>query len=185
MKCTLRFLCRIAIVSIGLPCIAQNAQTWGDLRFGMTELQVRTALKARAFRPTDPNKFKEQPIDKSYGLFAGGTVPETSVKGFDGQATILFEKTSKKLALINLMLTPTESTDADKSFAYTYLKESLLKKYGRPISSSGCGEASGLHECKMLFRTGGQSIDALIDIADQVPLFAFITYAPVGASKGL
>jgi hypothetical protein len=151
----------------------------------MTELQVRTALKARGFKPVGFNNPNEQPADKSFGLRTVGTVAETAVKGFDGKATILLDKTSKTLALINLTLRPTESSYEDRAFAYTDLKESLLKKYGGPISSSGCGEASGLHECKMLFRAGGQSIDVMIDVVDEVPLFAFISYAPVGASKGL
>ena len=96
MNDTLRILGLIAIAYVGLPCIAQNVQTWGGLRFGMTELQVRTALKARGFKPVGFNNPNEQPADKSFGLRTVGTVAETAVKGFDGKATILLDKTRRR-----------------------------------------------------------------------------------------
>jgi hypothetical protein len=93
----------------------------------------------------------DQPADKSTDLFTGGLVSETGVNGFSGQATILFDKTSKKLSAIALFLTPLkDASNVDKSVAYKRLRENLLKKYGSPVERVGCDEEAT--ECHLIFK---------------------------------
>jgi len=93
---------------------AQSVPTWGGLRFGMSEAQVRSALGPK-MRKVDPGP-ENQPIAESSHKFNAGVVRETSVKGFDGEATLLFDKTSKKLSMISLMLKPQKDiSDQDKA----------------------------------------------------------------------
>ena len=167
---------------------AQNVKTWGGLSFGMTETQVRVDLGSRMLK-VGPD---EQPLDKSSHDFTGGKVRVTEIKGFEGDATLFFDKTSKKLAMVALFLTPIkDSSDEDKSFAYTRLREDLLKRYGPPVKRVECTEAEietapGPRTCKLIFRSEGQTIDAFMTSTNAgVPLIIHIVYEPIGANKGI
>ena len=99
------------------------------------------------------------------------------MKGFDGEATLLFDKTSKKLCMISLMLKPQKDmSDQDKADAYSRLRDDLVKKYGPPVSVKGSTS---------IFRSGGQSIDVFATVIDGVPYFVFIDYEPTDAAKGI
>lgn len=100
------FLCSF---SLGLLA-AQNVRTWGGLTFGMTEGQVRTVLGSRMLKP-GPN---DQPAGESSRQFTGGLVIENAIDGFSGQATLLFDKESKKLSAITLFLTPLKDSNGQR-----------------------------------------------------------------------
>ena len=156
---------------------AQGVPTWGGLRFGMTEAQVRSVLGGKMLKP-GPGP-ENQPADKSSHDFVAGEVRELSVKGFEGNATLLFNKSSKKLSMVTLMLTPQkESGDQDKVFAYSRLREDLVKKYGSPVS---------VEENTTIFRSGGQSIDVFTALSSTngLPLFVYITYEATNTAKGI
>jgi hypothetical protein len=154
---------------------AQNVATWGGLRFGMTEAQVRSTLGPK-MRKVDPGP-ENQPIDESSHKFNAGVVRETSVKGFDGEATLLFDKTSKKLSMISLMLKPQKDiSDQGKADAYSRLRDDLVKKYGPPVSVKGS---------TTIFRSGGQSIDVFAYVINDVMYFVHINYEPTDAAKGI
>ncbi len=165
-----RFL--LYAVTLGTLC-AQSVQTWGGLSFGMTVTQVRAVLKSR-MREAEPK-------DQTY------VVHEFGVRGFEGDVTLLFDKTSKKLTVVQVLLAPLKgSTDQDKSFAYEQMRDDLLKKYGSPVERAGCdNDASESATCHLIFKTGGQSIDARISVTYGVPEVAFVVYEPSGAIKGL
>jgi hypothetical protein len=81
---------------------------------------------------------------------------------------------------------PQAATRCSSASQWIFLKESLMSKYGKPISVSGCGDADDLHSCEMLFRSEGQSVSADVTVtAEGVPLGAYIIYTPSGAAKGL
>jgi hypothetical protein len=166
-------------------CYAQ--ETWGGLRFGMTEIQVRSALKSRKLKLLG---LEEQPSTKS--LYSIVAVRETSVEGFDGSAIPLFDKTSRRLSKIDLLLKLENTDSINKALAYTSLKESLVKKYGAPASSTGCEKADAdaalvIYSCTMLFRSSGQSVSmtATISVTEGIPLFIGVFYAPIAGVKGL
>jgi hypothetical protein len=163
----------LILAAFGTLC-AQNVATWGGLRFGMTEEQVRSALGPK-MRKVDPGP-ENQPIDESSHKFISGVVRETSVKGFDGEANLLFNKTSKKLSMISLMLKPQKDiSDQDKADAYSRLRDDLVKKYG-PLSVKGSTS---------IFRSGGQSIDVFASVIDDGMYFVYIDYEPTDAAKGI
>jgi hypothetical protein len=126
----------------------------------------------------------DQPLDNTSGLFTGGVIREVEVDGFAGEATVLFDKKSKKLSTVTLFLKPrSDLTDLDKSLAYMRLRDDLLKKYGSPVGRTGCGE--GDTECHLLFKSGGQSIDAVVELFDGVPLLLHIAYESSSILKGI
>jgi hypothetical protein len=170
----------LLMVIMAFNLFAQGAKTWEGLTFGSTESQVRAALGKRMTEPTED----EQPVDKSYGLYAAGIIRDAAVKGFTGKATILFDKATKRLARINLMLTPFKnSSDEDERAAYEQLRDNLLKKYGAPLSRIGCqGEDLG---CKLTFKANGQAVNVDAVARDGVPLSVFISYEPIKAIKGI
>jgi hypothetical protein len=64
-------------------------------------------------KPRGPD---EQPIDKTYNLFTGGVIDSAPIHGFDGNVTLLFSADGKRLAHIDLDLTPVKDlSDEDKS----------------------------------------------------------------------
>ena len=139
----------LILAAIGTLSAAQSVPTWGDLRFGMTEAQVRSVLGPKMLAPTPGPE--HQPADKSSHNFIGGIVQETSVKGFDGEADLIFDKGTKKLSLVSLMLTPKrELSNQEKLLAYSRLRDDLVKKYGPPVS---------VKDDATIFLSGGQSID--------------------------
>jgi hypothetical protein len=141
----------------------------------MTETQVRSALGARVLKPKPGPE--NQPADESSRDFVAGVVRETSVKGSDGEAKLLFDKANKKLSMITLMLTPQRDiSDQDKAAAYSRLRDDLVKKYGPPV---------GVKENTTIFRSGGQSIDVFAALWNTVPLAVHITYEPTNANKGI
>jgi hypothetical protein len=170
---------------------AQNTPTWGGLSFGMTETQVRAILGSTMLK-AGPGP-DEQPADESSPLFIGGKVRVNDIKGFEGDASLDFDKTSKKLSLVTLFLKPLkDSSDENKSLAYKRLREDLLKKYGSPVERAGCSEEEITDprtlsvECHLIFRSKGQTIDASMSSwHGGVPLLVYITYERTGAIKGI
>jgi hypothetical protein len=163
---------------------AQNIPTWGGLSFGMTEMQVRAVLKSGMLK-VGPGP-DEQPIDKSVSFFTGGKVHVMDIKGFEGDASLDFDKTSKKLSLVTLFLTSLkESTDVDKWYDYKRLREDLLKKYGSPVERTGCSEEEHEDQCRLIFRSKGQTVDVLMTVHQVALAIVYIVYAPIGASKGI
>jgi hypothetical protein len=143
----------------------------------MTETQVRAVLKSRMLK-AGPD---DNPVNGFADGFVGGKVRENSVTGFEGDASLIFDKTSKKLSAITLMLLPLkDASDLEKRTAYTRAKEGLLKKYGSPVERIGCFEES--EKCQLIFRVSGQTVDATIWSGP--PAIAFIVYEPVSAAKG-
>lgn len=163
---------------------AQNVPTWGGLSFGMTEVQVRAVLKSRMLK-VGPGP-DDQPRDKSAPFFTGGKVRVMDIKGFEGDASLDFDKTSKKLSLVTLFLTSLkESTDLDKWYDYKRLREDLLKKYGSPVERTGCSEEENEDQCQLIFRSKGQSVDVLMTVHRVTLAIVYIVYEPIGASKGI
>ena len=153
---------------------AQSVPTWGDLRFGMTEAQVRSVLGPKMLAPARGPEL--QPADKSSPNFIGGIVQETSVNGFDGEVNLIFDKGTKKLSLVSLMLTPKrELNNQDKLLAYSRLRGDLVKKYGPPVS---------VKDDATIFRSGGQSIDVFAPMSNGVPQLVHIAYEPINTAKG-
>lgn len=142
----------------------------------MTEAQVRSVLGAKMLKP-GPGP-ENQPADKSSHDFVAGEVRELSVKGFEGEASLLFNKSTKKLSMVTLMLTPQkESSDQEKAGAYSRLREDLVKKYGSPVS---------VEDNTTIFRSGGQSIDVFATLSSNgVPLYVHIAYEPTNTAKGI
>jgi hypothetical protein len=165
---------------------AQNVPTWAGLSFGMTEVQVRAVLKSRMLR-VGPGP-DEQPIDKSASFFTGGKVRVIDIKGFEGDASLFFDKASGKLSLISLFLTSLkESTHLDKWYDYKRLREDLLKKYGSPVERRGCSEEEEEEEdsCDLIFRSNGQTVDVQMTVHQVTPAMVYVVYEPIGASKGI
>jgi hypothetical protein len=153
---------------------AQTVPTWGGLRFGMTEAQVRLVLGTKMLKP-DPGP-ENQPADQSSRDFVAGVIRESSIKGFDGKASLLFDKSSKKLSMVTLMLAPQKDiSDQDKATAYSRLRDDLVKKYGPPVS---------VKDNTTIFRSGGQSIDVFAALWDGVPQLVHIVYEATNTDKG-
>lgn len=167
---------RLALVLAAIGTLyAQGVLTWGGLKFGMTETQARLVLGAKMLKP-DPGA-EHQPVDQSSGNAVMGVVRETSVKGFDGEASLLFDKGSKKLSMVTLMLTPQKDlSNQAKTDAFSRLHNDLVKKYGPPVSVT---------DNTIIFRSGGQSIDVFATLANDVPLLVHIAYEPTSAAKGI
>src|SRR5471030_2396128 len=127
---------RLALILAAIGTMsAQCVPTWGGLRFGMTEAQVRSVLGAKMVK-VGPGP-ENQPIDELSHDFIAGEVRELSVKGFEGRASLLFD--------------PLKSiSDQAKINAYSQFSDDLVKKYGPPVS---------VKEFSRIFRSGGQSID--------------------------
>jgi hypothetical protein len=141
---------RLALILAAIGTMsAQGVPTWGGLRFGMTEAQVRSVLGAKMVK-VGPGP-ENQPIDELSHDFIAGEVRELSVKGFEGRASLLFDKSSKRLSVVTLLLEPLKSiSDQAKINAYSQFSDDLVKKYGPPVS---------VKEFSRIFRSGGQSID--------------------------
>jgi hypothetical protein len=151
----------------------QGAPTWGGLRFGMTEIQVRSVLGTKMLKP-EPGP-ENQPLDTS--SYDAGRVVELSVKGFEGHASLIFDKGSKRLSIVTLWLTPKKDlSNQDKVLAYWRLCDDLVKKYGSPVST---------REFTTIFRSDGQSIDVLASLNEGVPNLVYIAYEPTNADKGI
>ena len=168
---------RLALILAAIGTMsAQGVPTWGGLRFGMTEAQVRSILGTKMLKP-EPGP-EHQPLDKSSHNFVSALVRELSVNGFEGKASLLFDKSSKKLSMVTLMLTPQkESSDQDKASAYSRLRDDLVKKYGSPVS---------VEENTTIFRSGGQSIDVFATLSSNgVPLSVYIAYEATNTAKGI
>jgi hypothetical protein len=120
---------------------------------------------------------EHQPADESSHDFIAGLVRETSVKGFEGEANLLFDKSSRKLSMITLTLTPQKDiSDLDKAAAYSRLRDDLVKKYGPPVS---------VKEYTTIFRSGGQSIDVFASTLNGVPQLVHVAYEAVNTAKGI
>lgn len=161
---------------------SEAIHTWGGLNFGMTEAQVRSVLGSKMIQAGLIKAGADDQSEVIDRLFIGATTRESGVEGFDGHASLFFGKADKKLARINLMLDPNSSTDSEKISAYRGLRDNLLKKYGTPVSTSGCAddapEGFAADDCNMIFRTGGQTLTVWITHRG-VPGFAVIVYEPL------
>jgi hypothetical protein len=154
---------------------AQGVPTWGGLRFRMTVAQVRSVLGTRMVKPSPGSE--HQPVDQTAHDIFLGVVRETSIKGFEGDVNLGFDKDSKKLSLVTLMLLPQKNiSDQEKANAYARLRMDLVEKYGPPVS---------VGEYITIFRSGGQSVEVFASLADDVPRLVRIVYEPTNAAKGI
>jgi hypothetical protein len=177
MKSQSRLFASLTLVLAAIGTVSaqvqQGAPTWGGLRFGMTEAQVRSILGAKMLKP-EPGP-ENQPLDTS--SYDAGRVVELSVDGFEGNASLIFNKGSKRLSTVTLWLTPKKDlSNRDKVIAYGRLCNDLVKKYGSPVSTQ---------EFTTIFRSKGQSIDVFASLDEGVPNVVYIAYEPTNASKGI
>ena len=150
---------------------ASAQTTWGGLRFGMSEQQVKAALGRRALR------------DKDGAL----VVKNINLHGFHGDAAFGFSETSKRLEVIVIMLFPRDCVDAqdghapdehqaiERQVAAAFLWKDLSAKYGKPVTS----ECDHTYDCKAVWQTSSSAIlKAHVLGLDDYPIAIMLDYMP-------
>ena len=134
-------------------------ETWGGLKFGMTEGEAQSALKSRATK-TIRDAASEQPVGSD--LYAAIQVTDVKVSDLPGKANLLFDAKTKKLAQINVsLLLDGSSMSIGSRMAYnSIIPESLSAKYGKPLIDFTC-PGYGI-SCSAKWKDGKQVISLTI-----------------------
>lgn len=174
------FVLSFALFSGTLLLPAQ--QTWNGLRFGMTEAEVKIALKGTMI-PAGPKDQPDEPMDFYYG----GRVENLTLEGLPGGAGLAFNKKSKKLVFVLVTFIPKKLQEQSPTVGR--IRDDFVKKYGSPALSRGFGP-EGCDErisdsCHLIFHNAGQSIDVHFLTADEDLIGVEVQYEPFGASPAI
>jgi hypothetical protein len=173
-----------------LPLVGQT--TWGGLRFGMTEMEVRAAMGDRLETIVDP------PGPESYIPFH---VKSVVIGRASGVANLAFDIQKKTLRAVGLDLSRTEKFTGDapemgpRAAGYDDVSKSLLQKYGKPVDEVGrCPTMEevldyfirdhfnrgplGTIKCSRLWREPQQTIEMKVDVIGSA-LFLTVSYKPL------
>ena len=187
----------ILLVFLTSPAFCQD--TWGGLRFGMTQGQARVALKDR------PNSSRTEPAHAEFHtpemFFID--VQDVMAGQHKGVAYVGFDK-DLKLDKVTLNFSVSKNEPgcfsgisaeevATRSMTLTDTSEKMLERYGAPVSESGTfptsreltsyyslgqsGVAIKILEGQRIWRTEGQVIDEIFTLPCG-NLFLFMSYKP-------
>lgn len=126
----------VVLLLAALPVLGQA--TWGGLRFGMTEAQVKAVLKGRVIPTTggSPGTQEYTPLK----------IPSVTAGGAKGLGELSFNVRQKTLERIWLDFSrydekssggPSDDESATRITTYGYISRSLLEKYGKPVNETG------------------------------------------------
>jgi hypothetical protein len=172
------------LVLAALPVFGQA--TWGGLRFGMTEAEVKAVLKGRVVATGNP------PGTEMYTPLRMPSVTAGSAKGM---GTLSFNIRTKTLQRVWLDFSRHDTDSSaelpldDSSIritTYGDISRSLLEKYGRPVNETGyCPTEdemvehfvhnSGTIKCTRLWRQQHQTIEMDLSVPGR-SLFLWIEY---------
>lgn len=125
----------LILTLFALPLVGQT--TWGGLRFGMTEAEVRVAIRGRV------EATGNTPGTQFYTPFR---IKSVTIGPATGIGTLSFDVKKKTLQRVWVNLSRKDettlaelSTDevAARVAAYDYVSKQLLEKYGRPVNETG------------------------------------------------
>ena len=122
------------IVLASLLCSAFGQTTWGGLRFGMTEAQVKAAMKGQ-IEPTGAEP--ATPFYWPFRIKSAKVGPATGIAelGFDVKKTL--QRVSLDLSRYGDLPEITADEQASRVSAYVYVSSQLLEKYGKPVNETG------------------------------------------------
>jgi hypothetical protein len=173
------------LVLTALPVFGQA--TWGGLRFGMTESEVKAVLKGRV--AATGNALGTQ-------MYTPLNMPSVTVGSAKGRGTLSFDVKTKTLQRIWLDFsrydkdTSAEVSQDESSTritTYNYISRSLLEKYGRPVNATGycptedelvehfVRDSHGSIKCTRLWRAPHQTIGMELAVIGQ-SLFLQVEY---------
>jgi hypothetical protein len=169
----------------------QGQSTWGGLRFGMTETEVKEVLKDRAVSTGDkpgPNplyytavRLASVEIQVPYSTtFTASQKPEFPI--IKGTGALDFD--TKKGTLLRISLdfgshekNPSTNDKGLRAVAYSYISDQLTEKYGNPSSQNGhcfatrneifekfVYDPDSIAKCSKMWRKDGQSIEMQADL---------------------
>jgi hypothetical protein len=161
-----------AVCAIALAVLTHGqvfAQTtWHDLRFGMTETEVKAQLGNGVNRPVPDDQ-----TDVDHPSYVGWEVL-IEVEHIPGKALILFDKKTHRCTGVDLDLDPAKLVGAvKKSISVKALLESLENKYGNPFRTE-----DGLITKATTWRTKDQIVECRVLFVRDMPDVIFIRYRP-------
>jgi len=157
------------------PALAFSQPTWNGLRFGMSELEVKQVLRARAMPPSASEKFTNEHLHTYIGL----VVHSFTIEDLVGTASLCFDIKTKKLASVGITLNPPPGVD---SYAVKLrikdLRQDFIEKYGLPLLEPECSDLS----CEIIWKNGGQTIRMLVLNPTGVVI---LSYQPVNSTPDI
>ena len=126
-------MCRLILILTAFATQLISQTTWGGLRFGMTETEVKAALKDQLQVSIDESGAQRYKI-KSVKV---GPTTGTGDLSFDPKDKTLLsiwldfsyeERTLRELPVSDVV---------DRVLAYEYVSKQLLERYGRPLIETG------------------------------------------------
>lgn len=125
MKRTLQ----IFLVMLAIASLVGAQETWRGLRFGMTEAEVKAAAPAaRVERLESPGPGA---LPFAYSMTA--MKMPTTIEDVFGNARLLFDKRTHRLAAISIILEMDGMATRDRASAVKRILEALENKYGEPF----------------------------------------------------
>jgi hypothetical protein len=124
----------LIVMAFTLPVVGQT--TWGGLRFGMSEAEVKAAMKGRV--ETTGNAPGTQGYTPLW-------IKSVNVGPATGIATLSFDLKKKTLQRVWLNLSSrgetafaglTADEAASRVVAYEYVSRQLIERYGRPVNET-------------------------------------------------
>lgn len=162
------------LVGLLLATITFAQQTWSGLRFGMSQAEVRAALKEKWSAPLPEDK-----LSPGTRFVLGGLVRGIEVDGLSGDASLLFCDDGKRLCEVTIVLNPRKDKP-DMDVQYEFLRADLAKKYGAPISGARCPADSS---CDTIFRSEGQAITLNSYRTRGKVIIVYLSYEPANVDK--
>jgi hypothetical protein len=128
----------LLLILMGLNLTLAGQTTWGGLRFGMTESEVRAAMKGQ---------IETTGYETGTEFYTPFKIKVVKVGPATGTAELSFDLKKKTLQRVWLNLSHADekatfgklTTDeaASRLGAYEYVSKQLLEKYGRPVNETG------------------------------------------------
>jgi hypothetical protein len=157
----------LALTFFCLPIMAQ--ETWGGLRFGMTEQEVLSALKGRLVGDIKKNTGAQPYQDNSwYNAFR---VTDVVVNGLRGSADIGFNALEHTLQMVAVNFGGLAYLDRPIRAASTKgIEQSLAQKYGTPKQERKClpiGKDGKDVFCTTVWETAGQEVRLIVQLTEE------------------
>ena len=162
-----RLICHLVLfVILSMPAMAQ--ETWGGLRFGMTEQEALIALKGRSVGDIKKNKGAQPYQDNSW--YAAFRVTDVVVNELRGSADLRFNSLAKTLQMVAVNLEGLAYLDRPIRAASTKgIEQSLAQKYGTPKQERKCGPVGGAIYCTTVWENASQEIRLILQSTQETP----------------
>jgi len=142
------FLVALVSASVGVPQLVEAQDTWGGLRFGISEQAAREVLGEETRRPRNSEKTG---IADEYT----GWVTTTNFRSCKGHVALIFDEASRTLSAVRISFKAADCrSSVDSKNLAEELNEALVKRYGTPVLID-LGEAVQ----RRVFRSKGQAIE--------------------------